>query len=92
MKANKNFSNEFGSTVSYKIEPEAWIPWLLDRFFMLVFLFCVLAMGAFAQYLVPLMVLIFAGIGALGVAVLLISYVAVIVSNDHEDDGSYPGS
>ena len=82
------------ANASYKIEPEAWIPWLLDRFFMLVFLVCVLTMGALAQYLAPLMVLIFAGIGAVGVLILLISYVGLLVSTDDDDDGngSYPGS
>ena len=64
----------------------------MDRVFMLTFAFCVLAMGAFAQYLAPLMVLVFAGIGGLGVVVLLVSYVVVIISSDHEDKGSYPGS
>lgn len=97
MKLNKRFPDEFGSmlsAVTYKIEPETWIPWLLDRAMIGVFMFSMLTIGAFAQYCLPLALVIFAGIAGVAIILQVCAYLIVIIamSGDDHGDGGYPGS
>ena len=88
MKADKRFWDEFANPVSYKIEPSKWLPWLLDRVLMLTFLFCILSVGALIQHLLPIMIWVFGSGGALGMVILIVTYVVVLIAdaNDYPED------